>query len=121
MKTTSLGLDIGTPKNAQNVLDVIDAALDEHGEWFNQWHRSVVCAIEPLGCMLTQIRDVLIGPLIRSAQGMVRWILLGIVRVAPYKALLEVCRSVIRHAGAAGREPTPMVSRHRYLGLDCIG
>ncbi len=47
MKSSPLGLNTGTPENAQNVLDVIDAALDEHGEWLNQWHRSVVCGIDP--------------------------------------------------------------------------
>lgn len=47
MKTSPLSLDTGTPENAQNVLDVIDAALDEHGEWLNQWHRAVVCGIGP--------------------------------------------------------------------------
>lgn len=47
MKPNPLSLDTGTPENAQNVLVVIDSALDEHNEWLQQWHRAVVCGIAP--------------------------------------------------------------------------
>ena len=48
VKTTPLKVLMQEPrKTHRNVLDVIDAALDEHNEWLNQWHRAVVCGIDP--------------------------------------------------------------------------
>lgn len=34
-------------EGAQNVLDVIDAAIDEHQVWLQAWHRSVTCNLPP--------------------------------------------------------------------------
>lgn len=35
------------PEESREILDAIDAAMEEHADWLRKWHRAVVCGLPP--------------------------------------------------------------------------